>query len=61
MHRSRISTLLVDVPSGEAAAAAATFWSAALGVPARPVAGEEQFTGLEGGTAGTRHGGAGGA
>lgn len=47
MHRSRISTLLIDVPSGEAAAAT-TFWSEALGVPARPVAGEEQFTGLEG-------------
>ncbi|WP_203922773.1 VOC family protein [Rugosimonospora africana] len=47
MHRSRLSTLLVDVPSGEASAAA-TFWSKALGAPARPVPGEEQFTALEG-------------
>ena len=47
MHRSRLSTVLIDVPSGEAPAAAA-FWSAALGVPAEPVAGEEQFTDLPG-------------
>jgi len=47
VHRSRLSTLLIDVP-GDAAPAAATFWSAALGVPAQPVAGEEQFTGLPG-------------
>ncbi len=47
MHRSRLSTLLIDVP-GDQAPAAATFWSAALGVPARPVAGEEQFTDLPG-------------
>jgi hypothetical protein len=47
MHRSRLSTLLIDVP-GHEAPAAATFWSAALGVPARPVEGEEQFTGLPG-------------
>jgi hypothetical protein len=45
MHRSRLSTILIDVPRAEAPAAAA-FWSAALGVPARPVEGEEQFTGL---------------
>lgn len=47
MHRSRVSTLLIDVPGGKAPAAAA-FWSAALGVPARPVPGEEQFTSLPG-------------
>ncbi|MEV6632074.1 VOC family protein [Actinoplanes sp. NPDC051470] len=47
MHRSRLSTLLIDVPGGEAAAAAA-FWGAALGVPATPVAGEEQYTSLAG-------------
>ncbi|WP_433307181.1 VOC family protein [Actinoplanes sp. CA-030573] len=47
MHRSRLSTVLIDVPVAEAPAAAA-FWSAALGVPARPVPGEEQFTGLPG-------------
>jgi Glyoxalase-like domain len=47
MHRSRFSTLLIDVPTDEAAKAAA-FWSAALGVPADPVAGEEQFTSLPG-------------
>ncbi|MGW0230443.1 VOC family protein [Actinopolymorpha singaporensis] len=45
MHRSRFSTLLIDVPRDEVPAAAG-FWSAALGVPARPVPGEEQFTGL---------------
>jgi hypothetical protein len=42
MHRSRLSTLLIDVPSGRVPGAAA-FWSAALGVPANPVPGEEQF------------------
>jgi hypothetical protein len=47
VHRSRLSTLLIDVPAGEAPAAA-DFWSAALGVPARPVPGEEQFTSLPG-------------
>lgn len=47
MHRSRLSTLLIDVPADEAPAAA-DFWSAALGVPARPVPGEEQFTSLPG-------------
>jgi glyoxalase superfamily protein len=47
VHRSRFSTLLLDVPTDTVPAAAA-FWSAALGVPAVPVAGEEQFTGLEG-------------
>jgi hypothetical protein len=47
MHRSRFSTLLIDAPVAEAPAAAA-FWSAALGVPARPVPDEEQFTSLPG-------------
>ena len=45
MHRSRVSTLLIDVPT-ELAATSATFWSAALGGPARPVPDEEQFTSL---------------
>jgi hypothetical protein len=35
MHRSRVYALLFDTPEAEAAA---TFWSAALGVTARPVA-----------------------
>ena len=47
MHRSRLSTILIDVPEASAAEAAA-FWSAALGVPANPVPGEEQFTSLPG-------------
>src|ERR1700683_253339 len=47
MHRSRLSTLLIDVP-GDQASDAAAFWSAALGVPANPVPGEEQFTSLPG-------------
>ena len=46
-HRSRISILLIDAPSG-AAGAAATFWSRALGVPARPDPDEPQFTSLPG-------------
>lgn len=46
-HRSRLSTILIDTPSGDAPAAA-TFWSQALGAPARPAAGEEQFTSLPG-------------
>ncbi|MFI6936476.1 VOC family protein [Streptomyces sp. NPDC050287] len=41
MHRSRVYALLIDSPEPEAAAA---FWSAALGAPARPVPSEEQFT-----------------
>ncbi|MFJ2158961.1 VOC family protein [Streptomyces sp. NPDC087856] len=45
MHRSRVFALLIDTPGPEAAAAAA-FWSAALGAPAVPVPGEEQFTTL---------------
>ena len=47
MHRSRFSTLLIDVPSHRASDAAA-FWSAALGMPADPVPGEAQFTSLPG-------------
>ena len=47
-HRSRLSTILIDAPSGEAAAAAA-FWSQALGVPARTVNPDEpQYTSLRG-------------
>ncbi len=45
MHRSRISTVLIDTPEADAAA---VFWSAALGVEARPVEGEPQFTSLPG-------------
>lgn len=52
MHRSRLSTLLIDVPAGEAGAASA-FWAAALGVPATPVPGEEQYTDLPGALPGT--------
>ena len=45
MHRSRLSTLLVDTPTAEAERSAA-FWSAALGAPLRHPPGEPQFTGL---------------
>jgi hypothetical protein len=47
VHRSRLSTLLIDVPVAEARTAA-DFWSAALGVPAEPVPDEEQFISLPG-------------
>jgi hypothetical protein len=47
VHRSRASVVLIDVPRADVPAAAA-FWSAALGVPASPVPGEEQFTSLPG-------------
>src|SRR3954447_16426631 len=47
MPRTRLSTVLIDAPEAVAAEAAA-FWSAALGVPATPVPGEEQFTSLPG-------------
>jgi hypothetical protein len=47
MHRSWFSTLFIDAPVSSAAAAAG-FWSAALGVEGRPVPGEEQFTDLVG-------------
>jgi len=45
VHRSRVSTLLIDVPVDQVPKSVA-FWSAALGVQARPVPGEEQFTSL---------------
>jgi predicted enzyme related to lactoylglutathione lyase len=45
VHRSRLSTFLIDTPEADKAAA---FWSSALGVTAKPVAGEEQFTSLPG-------------
>jgi hypothetical protein len=45
MHRSRVYALLIDTPEAEVASAAA-FWSAALGVTARPVPEEPQFTRL---------------
>lgn len=46
MHRSRLSTLLIDVPADEAPASAA-FWSAALGVHAESPPGEPQFRTLQ--------------
>jgi predicted enzyme related to lactoylglutathione lyase len=45
VHRSRLSTILIDVPSADVRAAR-RFWSGALGVEARPVPGEEQYTTL---------------
>ncbi|MFD1148042.1 VOC family protein [Saccharothrix hoggarensis] len=39
--------IFIDTPAADAGAAA-DFWSAALGATARPVAGEEQFTALDG-------------
>jgi len=47
MHRSRLSTILIDVDT-ENAADTARFWSAALGVPAQAVPDEAQFTSLPG-------------
>jgi hypothetical protein len=47
LHRSRLSTLLIDTPAAEATASA-TFWSAALGVPTASPPGEPQFHTLEG-------------
>lgn len=47
MHRSRLSTLLIDATAGDAPAVAA-FWSAALGAPTRTSPDEEQFTSLDG-------------
>jgi hypothetical protein len=46
MHRSRLSTLLIDAPANQAAASAA-FWSAALGVPTTSPPDEPQFHTLE--------------
>lgn len=51
MHRSRLSTLLIDTPSHQAPGSAA-FWSAALGVPAHGPPDEPQFTTLQGGIPG---------
>jgi len=45
MHRSRLSTILIDAPSPDAPAAA-SFWAAALGTSAQPVPGEEQYISL---------------
>jgi hypothetical protein len=47
VHRSRLFGIFIDTPAAEAGSAAG-FWSAALGVPARSVVGEEQFTALDG-------------
>ncbi|MGW4211561.1 VOC family protein [Lentzea sp. NPDC004789] len=47
MHHSRLFGIFIDTPVAQAGAAAG-FWSAALGVPARSVEGEEQFTALDG-------------
>jgi hypothetical protein len=47
MHRSRLSTLLIDVPTHQAQASTA-FWSAALGVQGRNPPDEPQFTTLHG-------------
>jgi hypothetical protein len=47
VHRSRLFGIFIDTLAAQAGAAA-DFWSAALGAPARPVAGEEQFTALDG-------------
>ena len=47
MHRSRVYAILIDTPEAEAARAA-EFWSAALGVPTRPLPSEPQFTSLPG-------------
>lgn len=45
MHRSRISTLLIDAHRDDAQAAA-TFWRAAIGGDVRPQTDEEEFTAL---------------
>jgi Glyoxalase-like domain len=47
VHRSRLSTILIDV-AGSEMPAATSFWSAALGTTALPVPGEQQFTSLPG-------------
>jgi hypothetical protein len=51
MHRSRLVGILIDTPAAQAVATA-EFWSAALGAPARPAPGEEQFTVLAGAVSG---------
>lgn len=45
VHRSRLSTLLIDVAAADATRSVA-FWTAALGVQGKPVPDEEQFTSL---------------
>ncbi|WP_182112630.1 MULTISPECIES: VOC family protein [unclassified Actinotalea] len=47
MHRSRVSTLLIDVPR-ERVDAALDFWTAALGVETSSAPGEPEFTTLHG-------------
>jgi hypothetical protein len=47
MHRSRVSTFLIDVPK-EQAAEASTFWAAALDATPESEPGEPQYTGLKG-------------
>lgn len=46
MHRSRVSTILIDTPH-EHALQATAFWSAALGSPVQSPPGEPQFTVLQ--------------
>ncbi|WP_159801413.1 VOC family protein [Arthrobacter zhaoguopingii] len=46
MHRSRLSTILIDAPSDQADAST-SFWSSALGVPAQSPSGEPQFRTLK--------------
>src|SRR3954462_4206071 len=43
MHRSRLVGILIDTPAPQVGAEV-DFWSAALGAPAYPAPGEEQFT-----------------
>ncbi len=45
MHRSRLSTLLIDVPSASASRSA-QFWSSALGARTEVEPDEPQYTGL---------------
>lgn len=47
MHRSRLSTLLIDAPAEEAGRSVA-FWTAALGTTSKSPPGEPQFRGLPG-------------
>lgn len=47
MHRSRLSTILIDAPA-DAAGRSAGFWAAALGVPIHPSLDEVQFRSLPG-------------
>jgi hypothetical protein len=45
MHRSRVSTFLIDTPKDQAAESAA-FWSEALGVSTEPEPGQPQYVQL---------------